>query len=121
MPGKAKPQAFNDGIVSIYALKNTALPGMRPQSRLEPVSPPLRYEERTVGSRRYYDAKAVQVRVDRVLRVQRRPGVLTDQIAVTADGQQYTVRQVQFPVDVSPQCADLSLERIKEEDRYDLD
>ncbi len=51
------------------------------------------------------------MRIDKLIRVQRRDDVTTDDTALI-DGQEYKVRQIQYVVDIRPRVMDLSLERL---------
>lgn len=113
-----KIQTFNDGIVNIYSVKNIAEPGNMPKEGLTLKVGPLRYKERTVGMSRYWTAMQAQARIDTVLRVQRIRGVSVQDIAVPNDGEQYRIKQIQYPEDVVPDVMDLSLERI--DAKYDI-
>ena len=104
-------QSFNDGAVSIYAVKNKAKSGDKPKERLV-LKKTLRYEERTVGIKRYYAAKQANVRVDYVLRVPRQRDIVSGDVAIPNDGAQYRVVQVQYPRGVIPLVADLTLEGV---------
>ena len=58
-------QCYNDGLVTIYAVTDSAQPGRLPVEKLE-CKAVLRYEERRLGIQRYYAGKQVQVEVERV-------------------------------------------------------
>ena len=67
-------QPFTSGIVTIYSEQNVAPPGYLPQVQLiEKVT--LRYEERSLGLQRYFNAQQNQVQVERVIRCPRYAGV----------------------------------------------
>lgn len=114
-----KFQTFHDGVCRVCAVENTAPPGLRPKCGVK-VRYRLRYQNRSLGVTRFYAAKAAQERVDCVIRVLRREDIRTDQVVILRDGEQYTVRMVQHPPDVTPPSTDLTLERIGEESRYDI-
>jgi len=109
-----KPQTFNDGVVNIYTVGNTAAPGSMPQEGLTLKVGPLRYKERTVGLNRFWAALQNQARVDLLLRVPQIREVSTHDIAIPNDGKHYDIVQIQYPEDIEPPVMDLSLERIKE-------
>ena len=67
-------QCYNDGIANVFTVSDAAAPGYLPIEELTPKIS-LRYEERRVGIRRYYDAKQNQIRVERVIRVPHAGGV----------------------------------------------
>lgn len=110
-----KNQTFNDGIVKVYKLENTAGDGNMPVEK--PVlKETLRYRERTVGMSRYWAGQQSNAKIDRLLRVQTRRNISTQDVAVV-NGEQYIVKQVQYIENLD--VMDLSLERI--EQNYDLD
>lgn len=106
-------QRFNDGIVRIYRVEDTAEPGYAPvETPTEKIR--LAYEERRLGITRYFAGAQNQLRIDRVLRVQRAGKVSTQDIAVTEDGQNYRVDLVQSVPDVWPESVDLTLTKIEQ-------
>lgn len=109
---------LNDGVVTIYAVGNTAEPGDKPRKKLTEKGR-LRYKRRTVGIKRHYSAMQAQAKVDLLLRVPYRPEVSAQDVAVpTLDGKQYLVSFVQVIQDETPPVMDLTLERL--ECDYDL-
>ena len=105
-----KCQNFNDGVVRIYSVDNTAEPGEMPVDGLV-LACSLRYEERTVGIIRYNAAQQSNIRVDRLLRCPLKSDVTTEYVAIPNDGKQYDIKLIQYPKDVEPPAMDLSLER----------
>lgn len=113
-------QPLNDGIVQICDVVNAAEPGFKPIDKLLPKGR-LRYENQRVGIQRYYQAMQNQVQVDRVIRVARPPFLITSQdVAVTEDGREYNIRQVQSVDNCWPECLDLTLTAIEQEAEYAL-
>ena len=109
---------FNDGIVTIYAVENSAAPGRMPESVLIRKGT-LRYKRRTVGIKRHYAAMNAGAKVDLLLRVPYGPEVSAQDVAVPApDGKQYRITLVQVPEDAAPRVMDLTLERLERD--YDL-
>lgn len=110
-------QAYNDGVVTVYAVTAAGPPGGLPVEK--PVKKAvLRYEERRLGLQRYYEARQNQVEVERVLRTPRLRGVSSQDLAVTEDGQQYRIDLVQSTDGVYPPSMDLTLTRIVQ--KYDV-
>lgn len=110
-------QAYNDGVVTVYAVTAAGPPGGLPVEK--PVKKAvLRYEERRLGLQRYYEGKQNQVDVERVLRTPRLRGVSSQDLAVTEDGQQYRIDLVQSTDGVYPPSMDLTLTRIVQ--KYDV-
>jgi hypothetical protein len=106
---RKKTQSFNDGVVSIYAVTDTAAAGDKPVMGIT-LRQTLRYAERTVGITRFYSAKQAGAEVRYVLRCPRLRDISTQDVAVPNDGKQYKIIQVQYPEDVDPAVMDLTLE-----------
>lgn len=96
-----KAQTFNDGVCTIYS---------DTEAGLKKKVGPLRFEHRTVGMGRYWQAMQSQARIDKLIRSPRIAGVTANDIVMLSDGVQYMVRQVQYPTDIAPDVMDLSLE-----------
>ncbi len=112
-PGNEISQSYGDGIVTIYRLEDTAKPGYFPKPKPVEVAR-LRYEERRLGLTRYYDAKQVNVEVERVLRVARGAKPAVQDIAVTEDNQEYRIDLIQTVDGVFPPSLDLTLAKVTE-------
>ena len=93
-------ETFEDGVLLICGTKGRQLV----ENRFC-----LRFGERTVGERRYWDAKAVDSRVERLVSVPMVKGIDTLDI-VLIGGVQYKILQVQ-KIFSSPPCLYLSLEQ----------
>lgn len=106
-------QPFTSGIVIIYSERNVAPPGYIPQVQLtEKVT--LRYEERSLGLQRYFNAQQNQVQVERVIRCPRYAGVTNQDVAETEDGTRYRIDMVQAVMDAYPPCMNLTLARYEQ-------
>jgi len=117
MPKRTIIQTYNDGICQICEVTNIADPGEMPKDGLkEKVK--LRYEERTVGMSRFWSAMQDHARIDMLIRTQRIRGVNNFDIVVLSDGEQYEIKQIQYPKDVEPPSMDLSLTRL--ETKYEV-
>lgn len=106
-------QRYNDGVVRIYSVEDTASPGYAPVETPS-LKITLRYEERRLGISRYFYGQQNQLQIDRVLRVQRAGKITSQDIAVTEDGQNYRVDLVQSVPDVWPESVDLTLSKIEQ-------
>lgn len=104
-------QSFNDGVVNIYKVGDIALPGDMPKEGLV-LQQTLRYKERTVGLNRFYAALQNSIKVDLVIRCQQIRSVSTQDVAILQNGQQYEIKQIQYPEDADPHVMDLTLERL---------
>lgn len=93
-------QTFNDGSCTIHLIDDDGNAGSKKEL--------LRFEERTVGVKRYYEAMTVKLQIDRLIRVPFRPWLTTEYLAVL-NGQVYEIKQVQVIPDSSPKSNDISL------------
>ncbi len=109
-----RQQTYNDGLVDVYAVKNVASPGDTPKEGLA-FKLRLRFEERTVGISRYYQAMQQQVKPERVLRMQRHETVCAGDMVVF-NGRRYRVERVQYIKDVTPPSMDLEIGRWEQYD-----
>lgn len=112
-PGNEVTQTFNDGLATVYRLKDEAEPGYMPKPKPVKVAL-LRYEERRLGLTRYYSAKQNNVQVERVVRVPKGAPIAAQDIAVTEDGQEYAVCLVQTVDGVWPLSLDLTLAKVSQ-------
>ena len=114
---KTKFESFNDGVVDLHKVTDLALPGDLPVEGLV-LKQTLRYKERTVGLNRFYSAMQNDIKVDYVIRCPEVRGLsekATDiLVAILIDGQQYTVKQIQYIEDAQSPSMDLSLEQVGE-------
>lgn len=106
-------QSYNDGVVTIYSVADVAQPGYQPQIELtEKIK--LRYEERSMGLQRYYQAMQNQVQIERVLRVQRTNEITSQDVAITEDNTRYKIYMVQAVSDVYPPSVDITLSKFEQ-------
>lgn len=106
-------QSYNDGVVTIYSVADVAQPGYQPQIELtEKIK--LRYEERSMGLQRYYQAMQNQVQIERVLRVQRTNKITSQDVAITEDNTKYKIYMVQAVSDVYPPSIDITLSKFEQ-------
>lgn len=114
-PNKQISQTFNDGMVTICRIEDAAQPGYAPEPEIVENKYNLRYEEQRVGVTRYYSARQAQIRIDKVIRVQKVSGINTQDIAILQTGEKYRIDQVQIVPEVYPPCLDLSLVLFEQE------
>lgn len=124
-PGNEISQPFNSGLVSVYAVTDTAQPGYRPKGSLT-LTVKLPFENIKLGIQRYFEAKQNQVEIERVIRVPN-PGLqypisnqdivqLTERVMKEGESpKQYRIELVQIAEGVFPPSLDLSLSRIEQE------
>ena len=106
-------QRYNDGMLTVYALTDSAAPGYQPKPEMTQKIT-LRYEERRLGIQRYYAAAQSQQRIERVLRVPKTGKVSAQDVVMTEDGRQFRIEMVQIVPDVYPASVDLTLSRIEQ-------
>lgn len=101
MPMKAPQrfEAFASGVCDIYK------PG---EDGTEQKEYHLRYVDRVVGIKRFFEAAAAQVEISAVIRVPQRLEISTNYI-VQISGKRYRIKQVQHLSDTLPPVSDLSL------------
>lgn len=104
-------QTFNDGICRICSVENAGGPGGMPVERLEERASRVPYERRTVGIKRFYDAKRAGTEVDMLIRIPARFQVSTMDVCIL-DKARYGIQQVQEVRDVMPEAKDLTLRRM---------
>lgn len=105
-------QTYKDGVCAVYRTKNVAQPGKKAEYKLEPKVPLLRYDERTVGIKRFYTAMQADTRIDRLIRCPRLDSVSVHDVLAIGD-EQYEIEQVQYPVEVKPPSMDVTLRRLE--------
>lgn len=106
-------QSYNDGILTVYAVSDTAAAGRMPKKTLtEKIS--LRYAEQRLGISRYYSAKQNQTEAERVVRVPRAETLTNRDIARTEDGTYYGIEMVQSVENVYPPSLDITLSRTEQ-------
>lgn len=114
-PSNEVTQGYNSGVVTVYAVTDSARPGYQPVEQLtEKIK--LRYEEQRLGIQRYYDAMQNQIQVERVIRVPRAEQITSQDVAETEDGRRYRIDLVQTVDGVWPPSQDLTLVKYQQEE-----
>lgn len=110
---------FDDGVVFICDLENTAPNGRMPQMQLVKKDK-LWFAERTVGASRFYQARGVNEQVDMLIRVIGKRSIKIGQYAMLGNGEQFHINNVQHIIDDvnNLRYTDLTLERV--EDYFDV-
>lgn len=111
---KSPTQAYNDGRCAIYKVTNGGPAAGKPSPVLSMLYRNLRYAERTVGIKRYWEAHQHNAQIDKLIRAPRRPDISPQEIVELEDGVRYKIVQVQYIPDVNPPSMDLSLQRREE-------
>ena len=107
-------QNYNDGVVSIYSVKDVAQSGYQPVSQ-RTLKITVRYEEQRLGIQRLYSGRQNMVEIERVIRIPIAGKVDNQDIAVTEDGREYRIESVQSAMDVYPMSLDIALTKIVQE------
>ena len=94
---------FNDGILDVCQVKNRKIIRTKIKG--------LRFGYRTVGVKRFYEAKVVSDKIDEVVSIPQSPQITTLDICIIR-GIQYKIVQTQNQYDSLPASTFLSLERI---------
>lgn len=102
-----KFQKFNDGIVEIYSVENTAEKGDRPKEELK-LKKRLRFSYQTIGVKRNYEAMQAQVKLTELICVPLHRDISSQDVAVLF-GRRYRVEQAQHKSDTLPPVSLLSL------------
>ena len=119
-PNHEISQTYNSGIVNIFTVTDSAVPGRKPVEELTPLVS-LRYEERKLGVQRYYQAKQNQTEISRVIRVPKPGTAITNRdIAYTEDGEKYRIDLVQNVAEVYPVSLDLTLVQYEQGNANDM-
>jgi len=106
-------QTFEDGIVTVYRLEDTAAPGYLPKPKPVKMAK-LWYAELRMGLTRYYAARQNNVTVERVVRVPRGAAIAVQDIAVTEDGREYRIDLIQTADGVFPPSLDVTLAKVSQ-------
>lgn len=94
---------FNDGILDICKVKNREIVETKLQG--------IRFGNRTVGIKRFYEAKVASDKVDKMVAILLHDMITTLDVCIIR-GVQYKIVQMQEKYDASPAYMLLSLERI---------
>lgn len=106
---------YDDGILSICRVTNSAEPGNKPVIRLEEKEK-YYYGYEELGVTRYYQAKNANQQIECVVRIQGWEDVKVTDICILEDGIQYQISMVQPTHDENGlRMMKLTLERVKQE------
>lgn len=97
------------GILTIYALENTAAKGLKPSLKLVEKATAY-YSERQVGVTRLYAALGANRRIDSLLRCYNTDILIDGMIVIPTDGRQYQVDAIQKVV--GKDAVDINLTRV---------
>lgn len=108
-PDNKITQAYNDGLVDIYAVRDSSVPGSKPIPALSKKKLHARYEERRLGISRYYGGRENQIKISRVIRIPAAVKITNQDVVIDETGEQYRIDLVQRVTDVFPESFDLTL------------
>ena len=113
-----KRQTYNDGVLLLYHEENQGETGETPVPLLKFFGE-MRFQRRTVGIKRFYEAKQFGEEVSELVRIQKREDILAgDIVSIFPSKTQYRVTQIQHIGDVAPPSIDLTL--VREEGVHDI-
>lgn len=98
-------ETFNDGICAFCKIDE--------DGNADEIRESIRFRERTVGIKRYYEAMTAKVQIDRLIRIPYQSWMTSEYLAVI-DGQVYEIKQVQVIPDTLPKCNDISLHHTRQ-------
>lgn len=98
-------ETFNDGLCGFHSIDDDGNVGT--------IKEHLRFQNRTVGSQRYYEAMTNKVQIDRLIRVPFRPWLTTEYLVVI-NGEIYEITQVQLIPDSLPKTNNVSLHHTRQ-------
>lgn len=101
---------FNDGITNIYAVDNIASPGDQPKQGLRLMFSGLRFEYKTIGVRRNYEALQANVKLSEMIQIPIHREISSQDVAII-NNRQYDIDQVQHLTDTNPPSSKLTLSR----------
>lgn len=96
-------ESFNSGILDIFQIKKNEI--------IKEVAAGIRFQDKTIGVSRYYEAKVASSRVDRLVSIQMIDNVDQGNL-VMIENIQYMIGQIQYKYDTMPPTLWLSLERV---------
>lgn len=97
--------SFNDGICNIFT---TDQQGVRLPNKYTRLS----FSKRVLGFKRYFEASARQIDINRVIRIPQLPGI-DNYDFIEIDSVIYGVKMVQEIYDTNPMCIDLTLDKAR--------
>ena len=103
---------FNDGITDIYFVDNIAPPGDQPQQGLRSKFLALRFEYKTIGVRRNYEARQSNVQLSELIQIPMHREISSQDVAII-ENRQYNIEQVQHDNTTNPPSSKLSLSRLE--------
>jgi hypothetical protein len=97
--------SFTDGVCNIFTTDSD-------DERLPDKYSNLGFSKRVLGFKRYFEASARQIDINRVIRIPQVSGIDTYDF-VEIDTVKYGVKMVQEIYDTNPPCIDLTLDKVR--------
>jgi hypothetical protein len=97
--------SFTDGVCNIFTTDDEG-------ERLPNKYSNLGFSKRVLGFKRYFEASARQIDINRVIRIPQLPGI-DNYDFVEIDSVKYGVKMVQEIYDTNPPCIDLTLDKAR--------
>lgn len=98
-------QPYKDGVCDIYTEDEEGIKTYKTRG--------VHFDNRILGFKRVYAAKAVQTDINRVIRIPSIPGIdAHDRLQVTGENHCYDIELVQYLANTNPPSADLTLRKV---------
>lgn len=104
---------FDDGIIMIYEMKNTANPGDKPSCKLYAKTQHY-FGFETVGITRYRTALQNKNKIENLVHIPEDRNIYADDICILENGEQYKCGLVQHLVEKGMRITKIELERLVE-------
>ena len=108
--GKGMFRTFNDGICTIHCTDDDGNAG--------DVVAKVRFQKRTIGVTRFYEAMTAKVQLDKLIRIPLQPWLTTEYFIVIG-AEVYEIKQAQEIMDTMPKASDVSLKLTRQRRVYD--
>lgn len=105
---------FDDGIVKVYIVKNTATSGNKPKYELVAKSQHY-FGFETIGITRYRTALQTKSRIEELIHILEDRQIFAEDICILEDGLQYKCGQVQHTTEDGLRITKIELERLVED------
>lgn len=118
-------KTFNDGVVKIYRIANTADPGRTPSMKKVEQVISCRFGKKRVGLGRYWSAMQNEIRIDQLVEIPAPSQTRQDEIVLNTEdiaiinGQNYYIKQIQEANEELPPSWILSLQRTTAKFEFD--
>lgn len=112
-----KKQTYNDGVASVYSIRNRSAPGNTPVNELT-LKCTLRFNNKVIGVKRFWEAKSKNIDINKLIRVPFN-NLLNGTEIIVIDDKQFEIKQFQIVYDDdNNKNYDMSLQSIFKELPY---